>query len=57
MLDDWQQSITTIQEFIEFLKYPNLTESFLPLLFIQQIEEQLRLQGNLVSQKLMEAIG
>jgi DNA-binding CsgD family transcriptional regulator len=26
VLDDWQQSITTIQEFIEFLKYPNLTE-------------------------------
>ena len=26
MLDDWQQSIATIQEFIEFLKYPNLTE-------------------------------
>ena len=26
MLDDWQQSIATIQKFIEFLKYPNLTE-------------------------------
>lgn len=26
MLDDWQQSFATIQEFIEFLKYPNLTE-------------------------------
>jgi DNA-binding CsgD family transcriptional regulator len=26
VLDDWQQSIATIQEYIEFLKYPNLTE-------------------------------
>jgi DNA-binding CsgD family transcriptional regulator len=26
VLDDWQQSIATIQEFIKFLKYPNLTE-------------------------------
>ncbi len=26
MLDDWQKSIGTIQDFISFLKYPNLTE-------------------------------
>ena len=26
MLDDWQKSISTIQKFIDFLKYPNLTE-------------------------------